>query len=150
VHAPCCKSNVSPGTRGLANADDGGYTHILYWSLNKRMLASKKRMWSTSLDCKRICPGCAEAHPETLKRINEGDYIPYTPLVTQRSMLVSKNCGAPGFSTKAAPWITQRHTGKQLKTIKAQMSAAAVHEAGGRLSPAGGTRQAHKQSTAGV
>jgi hypothetical protein len=39
---------------------------------------------------------------------DEGDYIPYTPLATQQSVLVSKNCGAPGFSTEAAPWMHQK------------------------------------------
>jgi hypothetical protein len=83
--------------------------------------------------------------------MNEGDYIPYTPLVTQQSMLVSKNCGAPGFSTMADTLDAPEGTrGNNSKTIKAQMSAAAVHEAGGRLSPAGGTRRAHRQSIAGV
>ena len=55
-----------------------------------------------------------------------------------------------GLAQRPHPGCTRRHTGKQLKTIKAQMSAAAMHEAGGRLSPAGGTRRAHRQSTADV
>jgi hypothetical protein len=82
--------------------------------------------------------------------MNEGDYIPYTPLVTQQSMLDPKLWSTELQHNGYHPGCARRHTGKQLKTIKAQKSAAAMREAGGGLSPAGGTRRAHRQSTAGV
>ena len=79
--------------------------------------------------------------------MNEGDHIPYTPLVTQQSMLAPKLWSTEVQHTGYHPGCARRHTEKQLYTVKAQKSAAAMHEAGGGRNPAG-TQAKHSRCLA--